>query len=83
MIVYIYLFETTPLNDVIWNKKNPMPNFRGTRFTNAHETLIWASKSEKSKYTFWKFAEKHESIFSELAEQSARKLASYIRETAI
>ncbi len=40
------------LNDVIWNKKNPMPNFKGTRFTNAHETLIWASKSEKSKYTF-------------------------------
>ena len=40
------------LNDVIWNKNNPMPNFRGTRFTNAHETLIWASKDEKSKYTF-------------------------------
>ena len=40
------------LNDVIWNKNNPMPNFRGTRFTNAHETLIWASKTEKSKYTF-------------------------------
>ncbi len=40
------------LNDIIWNKNNPMPNFRGTRFTNAHETLIWASKSEKSKYTF-------------------------------
>ena len=40
------------LNDVIWDKNNPMPNFRGTRFTNAHETLIWASKSEKSKYTF-------------------------------
>ena len=40
------------LNDVIWNKNNPMPNFRGTRFTNAHETLIWASKSERSKYTF-------------------------------
>ncbi len=40
------------LNDVIWNKNNPMPNFRGTRFTNAHETLIWASKSQKSKYTF-------------------------------
>ena len=32
------------LNDVIWRKNNPMPNFRGTRFTNAHETLIWASK---------------------------------------
>ena len=40
------------LNDVIWNKNNPMPNFRGTRFTNAHETLIWASKDKKSKYTF-------------------------------
>ncbi len=40
------------LNDIIWNKSNPMPNFRGTRFTNAHETLIWASKSERSKYTF-------------------------------
>ena len=40
------------LNDVIWNKNNPMPNFRGTRFTNAHETLIWASKNKKSKYTF-------------------------------
>ena len=40
------------LNDVIWKKNNPMPNFRGTRFTNAHETLIWASKYKKSKYTF-------------------------------
>ena len=40
------------LNDIIWRKNNPMPNFRGTRFTNAHETLIWASKSKKSKYTF-------------------------------
>ena len=40
------------LNDVIWRKNNPMPNFRGARFTNAHETLIWASKNKKSKYTF-------------------------------
>jgi len=40
------------LNDVVWRKANPMPNFKGTRFTNAHETLIWASRSEKSKYTF-------------------------------
>ena len=40
------------LNDVIWSKTNPMPNFKGTRFTNAHETLIWASKNENSKYTF-------------------------------
>lgn len=40
------------LNDVIWIKTNPMPNFRGTRFNNAQETLIWAAKSQKSKYTF-------------------------------
>ncbi|MGR3363672.1 MAG: site-specific DNA-methyltransferase [Maritimibacter harenae] len=40
------------LNDVIWRKSNPMPNFRGKRLTNAHETLIWASKSEESKPTF-------------------------------
>jgi len=40
------------LNDVVWRKTNPMPNFRGRRFTNAHETLIWCSKSEKSKYRF-------------------------------
>ena len=40
------------LNDVIWKKNNPMPNFKGTRFTNAHETLIWATKNKKSKYTF-------------------------------
>ena len=40
------------LNDVIWKKNNPMPNFRGARFTNAHETLIWASKNKNSKYTF-------------------------------
>ncbi|WP_366657568.1 site-specific DNA-methyltransferase [Fodinicurvata sp. EGI_FJ10296] len=40
------------LNDVIWRKTNPMPNFRGTRFTNAHETLIWAAKSPNARYTF-------------------------------
>ncbi len=40
------------LNDVVWRKANPMPNFKGTRFTNAHETLIWASMGEKAKYTF-------------------------------
>ncbi len=40
------------LNDVIWRKSNPMPNFRGKRLTNAHETLIWAAKSDQSKYTF-------------------------------
>lgn len=39
-------------NDIIWRKTNPMPNFRGTRFTNAHETLIWATKSEDSRPTF-------------------------------
>ena len=40
------------LNDVIWYKKNPTPNFNGTRLNNSHETLIWATKSQKSKYTF-------------------------------
>lgn len=40
------------LNDIVWRKANPMPNFRGTRFTNAHETLIWASMGEKAKYHF-------------------------------
>ncbi|MCL2385901.1 MAG: site-specific DNA-methyltransferase [Alphaproteobacteria bacterium] len=41
------------LNDIIWRKANPMPNFRGRRFTNAHETLIWAAKSAGAKnYTF-------------------------------
>ena len=41
------------LNDIIWRKTNPMPNFRGTRFTNAHETLIWAAPDENATgYTF-------------------------------
>ncbi len=40
------------LNDVIWRKTNPMPNFKGTRFTNAHETLIWAARTKEAKYTF-------------------------------
>jgi len=40
------------LNDIIWVKTNPMPNFRGKRFTNAHETLIWCAKSKEAKYTF-------------------------------
>ncbi|MBE7211242.1 MAG: site-specific DNA-methyltransferase [Gluconacetobacter diazotrophicus] len=40
------------LNDVIWRKSNPMPNFRGRRFTNAHETLIWAAREQRSRYRF-------------------------------
>ncbi|MEN4043160.1 MAG: DNA methyltransferase [Anaerolineaceae bacterium] len=40
------------LNDLVWIKTNPMPNFRGVRFTNAHETLIWASKFKGARYTF-------------------------------
>jgi len=40
------------LNDVVWRKANPMPNFRGMRLTNAHETMIWATKSDGAKYTF-------------------------------
>ena len=41
------------LNDIVWRKANPMPNFRGRRFTNAHETMIWAARSADAKgYTF-------------------------------
>ena len=40
------------LNDIVWRKSNPMPNFRVTRFTNAHDTLIWCAKDEKARYTF-------------------------------
>ena len=40
------------LNDIVWIKSNPMPNFRGVRFTNAHETIIWAQKKKGEKYTF-------------------------------
>src|SRR6186997_1824538 len=40
------------LNDVVWRKSNPMPNFRGRRFTNAHETMIWATRDQGARYTF-------------------------------
>lgn len=40
------------LNDILWLKNNPMPNFRGVRFTNAHETIIWAQKKKGARYTF-------------------------------
>ena len=40
------------LNDIVWVKSNPMPNFRGVRFTNAHETLLWAQKERGARYTF-------------------------------
>jgi len=40
------------LNDVIWRKANPMPNFRGRRFTNAHETLVWAARGQDSRHRF-------------------------------
>jgi len=40
------------LNDVVWVKSNPMPNFRGVRYTNAHETLLWVQKEKGAKYTF-------------------------------
>jgi modification methylase len=39
-------------NDIVWRKTNPMPNFRGRRFTNAHETLIWAGRDRRSRVTF-------------------------------
>jgi modification methylase len=44
------------LNDIIWRKANPMPNFRGRRFTNAHETLIWAAKSARAKTYCFNYA---------------------------
>lgn len=47
------------LNDIVWRKSNPMPNFRGKRFTNAHETLIWCAKSPDAKPTFNYEAMKH------------------------
>ena len=40
------------INDIVWHKSNPTPNFMGTRLNNSHETLIWATKSKKSRYTF-------------------------------
>ena len=40
------------LNDVVWVKTNPMPNFKGRRFTNAHETMLWCSKNQDARYTF-------------------------------
>jgi DNA modification methylase len=40
------------LNDIVWVKTNPMPNFRGVRFTNAHETLLWVQKNQGDIYTF-------------------------------
>jgi len=40
------------LNDIVWRKTNPMPNFRGRRFTNAHETLLWCARSQESRCTF-------------------------------
>ncbi len=40
------------LNDIVWRKANPMPNFRGRRFTNAHETLLWCARSREARYTF-------------------------------
>ena len=40
------------INDVVWHKRNPTPNFMGTRLNNSHETLIWATKSKKSKFCF-------------------------------
>jgi modification methylase len=40
------------LNDIVWRKSNPMPNFRGRRFTNAHETLLWCARDREARYTF-------------------------------
>ncbi|WP_349304292.1 DNA-methyltransferase [Campylobacter curvus] len=64
------------INDVIWQKSNPTPNFMGTRLNNSHETLIWATKDKKSKFTFnYKTAKElnNENIEPNLFESGARK----------
>ncbi|MCI6641736.1 MULTISPECIES: site-specific DNA-methyltransferase [Campylobacter] len=64
------------INDVIWQKSNPTPNFMGTRLNNSHETLIWACKSKKSKFTFnYKTAKElnNENIERSLFEKGLRK----------
>ena len=64
------------INDVIWQKTNPTPNFMGTRLNNSHETLIWACKSKKSKFTFnYKTAKElnNENIELNLFEKGVRK----------
>lgn len=40
------------INDIVWLKSNPTPNFSGSRLNNSYETIIWASKSKQSKFTF-------------------------------
>lgn len=64
------------INDVVWHKSNPTPNFMGTRLNNSHETLIWATKNKKSKYTFhYKTAKElnSENITLDLFEKGERK----------
>lgn len=64
------------INDVIWHKTNPTPNFMGTRLNNSHETLIWATKSKKSKFTFnYKTAKElnDENITFDLFDKGERK----------
>ncbi len=74
------------INDVIWHKKNPTPNFMGTRLNNSHETLIWAAKSEKSKYTFnYKTAKElnHDTVTDEDLKKGIRKQLGSVWEIAI
>lgn len=64
------------INDVVWHKKNPTPNFKGTRLNNSHETLIWATKSQKSKFTFhYKTAKElnHDTVTEEEYNRGIRK----------
>lgn len=64
------------INDVIWHKTNPTPNFKGTRLCNSHETLIWATKTEKSRYTFnYKTAKEinHENVTDDEFAKGIRK----------
>lgn len=64
------------INDIVWHKKNPTPNFMGTRLNNSHETLIWATKSKKAKFTFhYKTAKElnHDNVTDEEFSKGIRK----------
>ena len=65
------------INDIVWHKSNPTPNFMGTRLNNSHETLIWATKSKKSRYTFqYKTAKELNAEITDFAKGVRKQLGS-------
>ncbi len=65
------------INDIVWHKSNPTPNFLGTRLNNAHETLIWATKSKKSRYAFhYKTAKELNSEIADFTQGARKQLGS-------